>query len=155
MIRLALKCSQNHRFDSWFQSSEAFDTLLATGLVTCPTCGASEITKSLMAPRVRPARDAARQPATPPDDAKEHPLSTPASGEEATRIRALAEMKAKIEANSDYVGLEFAREARAMHHGDAPERAIHGEAKADEARALIEEGVPVAPLPFLPRRKTN
>ena len=96
-----------------------------------------------MAPRVRPARSAA----TPGD----RPLSAPASGVEA----ALAEMRRKIEENSDYVGLNFAAEARAIHEGDAPARSIYGEAKAEEARQLIEDGVPVAPLPFLPARKTN
>ncbi|HEY6918528.1 MAG TPA: DUF1178 family protein, partial [Tabrizicola sp.] len=78
-------------------------------------------------------------------------LSDPASELEAK----LAELKKQIEENSEYVGMNFAAEARKIHAGDAPERAIHGEAKPDEARALIEEGLPVAPLPFLPARKVN
>jgi len=68
---------------------------------------------------------------------------------------ALAEMRRHIEENSEYVGMSFAREARAIHEGDAPERAIHGEARAEEARKLIEDGIPVAPLPFLPKSKAN
>jgi hypothetical protein len=141
MIRYSLACPDNHAFDSRFQSAEAFDTLLAAGHVTCPVCGSSGVVKSLMAPAVAPARrsEAAR------------PLSTPQSGVE----EALAALRRQVEENSDYVGLNFAAEARAMHAGDAPERAIHGEARPDEARRLIEDGVPVAPLPFLPARKTN
>jgi hypothetical protein len=69
--------------------------------------------------------------------------------------QALADLRRKIEANSDYVGMNFAQEARAMHDGDAPVRSIYGEARIDEARKLIEEGVPVAPLPFVPGRKAN
>ncbi len=67
----------------------------------------------------------------------------------------MAALRAKIEASSEYVGLNFAAEARAIHDGDAPERAIYGEAKPDEAKRLIEDGIPVAPLPFIPVRKTN
>jgi len=74
---------------------------------------------------------------------------------EAKRDRAIAGLRAEIEARSDYVGTDFVAEARRMHFGDSPERSIYGEARADEARQLIAEGVPVAPLPFLPRRRTN
>ncbi len=81
----------------------------------------------------------------------DRPLSKPASAAE----QAIAELRRKIEESSDYVGMNFASEARAIHQGEAPERPIYGEAKMDEARALIEEGVPVAPLPFMPNRKTN
>lgn len=80
-----------------------------------------------------------------------HALTAPASKAE----NALNELKKKIEANSEYVGEGFAAEARAIHDGDAPERSIYGEANGDEARALIDDGVPVAPLPFMPTRKTN
>ena len=78
-------------------------------------------------------------------------LSTPANDNE----RALAELRRRVEDNSDYVGKDFVSQARAMHEGDAPGRAIHGEAKLDEAKALVEEGIPVMPLPFLPNRRTN
>ncbi|WP_131573566.1 DUF1178 family protein, partial [Paracoccus nototheniae] len=79
------------------------------------------------------------------------PLSSPRNPAEA----ALEALRRKIEASSDYVGLSFAAEARAMHDGDRPARAIHGEARPEEARRLIEDGVPIAPLPFLPRKRTN
>ncbi|MBO9402148.1 DUF1178 family protein [Shimia sp. R9_3] len=156
MINYTLKCANDHRFDSWFQSAEAFDKLQASGMVACALCGNTDVTKAMMAPRVRPARKAAAAPAPqeqPAEAPKPNPgaLSAPASPAE----QALRELRQHVEANSDYVGKDFASEARAMHEGSAPERAIYGEAKPEEAKALIEEGVPVAPLPFSIGRKTN
>lgn len=146
MIQYALKCSKGHSFDSWFKSAEAFDKLATAGMVTCAVCGDTQVEKAIMTPRVRPARNAATQPVETPG-----PLSQPATAAE----QAMAELRKKVEENSDYVGKEFAAEARKMHVGDAPERSIYGEARIDEAKALIEEGVPVAPLPFMTNRKTN
>ncbi len=143
MIRYALSCDSDHDFESWFQSAEAFDRLLGAGHVACAICGSAKVTKKLMAPAVRPTRKAATDPAPS--------LSRPANPAE----KALATMRRHIEENSDYVGLNFAAEARAIHDGDAPERSIYGEARAEDAKRLIEDGVPVAPLPFLPARKTN
>ncbi len=97
--------------------------------MNCPVCGSSKVEKALMAPAVRVAGD--------------RPLERPASEIEA----ALAELRRQVEANSDYVGMNFAAEARRIHDGEAPARSIYGEAKPDEARKLIEDGVPVAPLP--------
>ncbi|TMV07743.1 DUF1178 family protein [Ruegeria sediminis] len=151
MIQYALKCSEGHSFDSWFQSAEAYDKLAAAGMVCCAVCGGSDVEKAVMTPRVRPARDAAAVPlpAKPPPESRK--LSMPASAAE----QALAELRRRIEENSDYVGRNFADEARRIHLGEAPERSIYGEARADEAKALAEEGVPVALLPFIPNRKTN
>ena len=143
MIRYTLRCDAGHGFDSWFQNGTAFEGLLASGQVACPICGATQVTKDLMAPAVRPARAAVA--------ATKGPLSDPGTEIEA----AVAELRRQVEANSEYVGMNFVTEARKMHSGDAPERAIYGEAKPDEAKRLIEEGVPVAPLPFLPGRKVN
>ena len=140
MIRYALNCPSGHGFESWFQSAEAFDGLLTAGHVTCPVCGSAGIGKSLMAPMVRPGRNAAAPS-----------LRDPGTEQEA----ALAKLRAEVEANSDYVGVNFVAEARAMHAGTAPERSIYGEAKPEEAIKLLEEGVPVAPLPFMPSRKAN
>jgi hypothetical protein len=145
MIRYALKCSHDHSFESWFASAGAFDTLAERDMVACPVCGDTAVQKSLMAPAVRPARKAEGA------EAAAGPLTAPASPME----EALAALRREVEANSEYVGLNFATEARRIHAGNAPERAIHGEAKLDEARKLIEDGVPVAPLPFLPARKAN
>lgn len=135
MIRYALRCDQGHDFEGWFRSSDAFDRTRAAGHVACTRCGSAEVHKSLMAPAV-PAPPRARPEASPVEAA----------------IRAL---RREIEARSDYVGPKFADEARAIHEGRAPGRAIHGEARPEEARRLLEEGVPVAPLPFVPRQKTN
>jgi hypothetical protein len=151
MIQFTLKCSNDHRFDSWFHSSEAYDRLEKSGLVTCTVCGGTSITKAVMAPRVRPARDAAQASNTPSQTPQQGQLTTPATNAE----QALAKLKAHIESTADYVGRDFAREARAMHDGTSPDRAIYGEAAPEDARRLIEDGVPIAPLPFLPRRKSN
>lgn len=157
MINYTLKCANDHRFDSWFQSAAAFDKLKAAGMVACAVCGDTNVEKAMMAPRVRPARSAAAKPQAPttapaPETASAPgPLSQPASPAE----QALKELRDHVEANSDYVGKDFASEARAMHDGDAPERPIYGEAKVEEAKALIDDGVPVAPLPFNIGRKTN
>jgi hypothetical protein len=144
MIRYSLKCAADHSFESWFQSAAAFDALADTGHITCPFCSSAEISKSLMAPAVTPARKAGVP-------SLEKPLSTPANPQE----KALAALRAEVEANSDYVGKGFVAEARKMHEGTAPSRAIHGEARLDEAKKLIDDGVPIMPLPFLPPRKVN
>lgn len=141
MIRFTLKCSNEHRFESWFQSGDAFDKLHKAGMVACSECGDTSVQKAIMAPNV-PAKNNAKH---------EKALSSPATSQEA----ALAQIKAHVEANSEYVGMNFAKEARSMHLGDTPERAIYGEAKPEEAKKLIEDGVPVAPLPFTPTRKAN
>lgn len=145
MIKYAIKCSANHSFDSWFQSAAAYEALKGAGHVSCPVCGSTTVEKGLMAPAVR-VSDTGEMAAVP-----DRPLAAPGTDVEA----ALAALRRQIEANSDYVGLNFAAEARRIHAGDAPERSIYGEARADDARALIEDGVPVAPLPFVPGRKTN
>lgn len=156
MIRYTLKCSEGHVFESWFKNADAFDGLNAAGQVSCPTCGASDVAKSLMAPKVRPARNAAKPPApatqsTPDTPAVAAPVAAPSPEIEAE----IAKLRAKVEADSEYVGESFAQEARAMHLGDSPERSIYGEAKLEDAKELLEDGVPVMPLPFRPTRKTN
>lgn len=140
MIHYSLRCAKEHGFDSWFQSAAAYDSLRAAGHVACPMCGDVEIEKTLMAPAVRPGRKTANAA-----------LSTPQNDIES----AFAAMRKQVEANSDYVGVNFVSEARKMHAGEIEERSIYGEAKPEEARALIEDGVSVAPLPFFPSRKAN
>ena len=141
MIRYDLKCEHGHAFDAWFPSAADFDEQAARGLVSCVQCGSDKVEKALMAPRV-PKKANAREGAKPMLSA----------GPKTEIERKLAELRAHIEKNSDFVGDRFAAEARAMHVGEKEHRAIHGQATKDEARALVEEGVPVAPLPFLPRR---
>ena len=142
MIRYSLRCAKGHDFDGWFRSSEGFEAMRQAGEIACTACGSTKVEKALMAPAVAADREDA-----PPA----RPLSGPQNPAEA----ALEELRRRIEANSDYVGLRFADEARAIHEGRSPHRTIHGEARIDEARKLIEEGVPVAPLPFVSRRKAN
>jgi hypothetical protein len=149
MIRYALKCPDGHRFESWFQNAAAFDALTSADHVACPECGATAVEKSLMSPDVLPARSTTK---AKPDEAAPQTTSLAPKTE---REQAIATLRAKVEAASDYVGAQFAREARAMHDGDAPLRPIYGEASPDEALALIEDGVPVAALPFTPTRKVN
>ncbi|MBF9031579.1 DUF1178 family protein [Rhodobacterales bacterium HKCCE3408] len=152
MIRYALTCGDGHDFESWFQSASAYDELERRGLVSCAVCGSDDVRKSMMAPRVGKSAEApAADEPTEPQPMSSGPLSRP--GSEAERM--LSELRAKLEANSTYVGRSFAKEARAMHLGEAPERQIHGEATADEAKSLIEDGVPVLPLPGLPKSRAN
>ncbi len=141
MIRYSLKCAAGHTFDSWFQSADAFDTLVSRAMVSCTVCASSEVSKALMAPGV----------AVNESDSVARPLSTaPHPAEQALRA-----LRAELEKNSTYVGKNFAKEARKMHLGDAPEKPIHGEARPEEARALIEDGIPVMPLPILPKDRAN
>lgn len=152
MICYSLRCAASHDFDSWFRTSEAYNSLRATGHIACPICGSTDVEKSLMSPAIRPARrtDGAAMPPTN-ETAGPGALSQPGTAVE----QAFAAMRKQVEESSEYVGLNFAAEARQMHDGTLPPRAIYGEAKPDEARQLIEDGVPVAPLPFMPKRKTN
>ncbi|SDW14629.1 hypothetical protein SAMN05444358_10148 [Ruegeria halocynthiae] len=151
MIQYALKCSKGHSFDSWFQSAAAFDKLSTAGMVTCAICGCDHVEKAVMTPRVRPARKAVAEAV--PAQASADQISMTTQSPEIEDV--IGELRRKVEENSDYVGKDFASEARKIHLGDAPERAIYGEAKPEEARSLVEDGVPVAPLPFVPSRKTN
>ncbi|KPA23172.1 hypothetical protein shim_14670 [Shimia sp. SK013] len=154
MINYTLKCANDHRFDSWFQSADAFDKLKAAGMVTCAACGDASVEKAMMSPRVRPARTAAA--ATGPQETAPAESATASLSQPATEAQAaLKKLRKQVEENSDYVGKDFAAQARAMHEGNTPERAIYGEAKLEDAKALVEDGVPVAPLPFNIGRKTN
>lgn len=153
MIRYTLKCENDHRFESWFQSAEAFDTLVKQSLAACPSCGSSDVEKTLMAPTVRPARNASTAPAEAPGPQPEtQPMVTPGDPEVA---EALLKLREHVEKNSEYVGESFAKEARAIHDGDRPERPIYGQANIEEAKKLAEDGIPAVPLPFIPRQKTN
>lgn len=154
MIAFDLVCGQaGHRFEGWFASSADYDRQLATGLLCCPLCGDVSITKAVMAPNVGrkgnqsaanlPAEaDKARAPALPVSNSVAAPEQMQAM------MQKLAQMQAALLEKSDWVGRDFADEARAIHYGEAPDRIIHGETTLDQARELLEEGVGVAPLPF-------
>lgn len=134
MIRFHLKCDHDHSFESWFQSGDAFDKLVASGMITCTTCGSTAVSKSIMAPAVSTSSD----------------ITAPRPSE-----TAVARLRDAVEKNSDYVGSSFVKQARDMHDGTIPERPIYGEARLDEAKKLVDDGIPVMPLPFIPRKKAN
>lgn len=134
MILYQLICDTDHAFESWFASSAAFDEQQDRGLVTCPVCDSRGVRKAIMAPAVAASADPM-------------PLSKPKTPAEA----AFQSLREKVEAESDYVGKEFASEARRIHLGEATERGIWGEASQEDAKALHDEGVPIAPLPFMRR----
>ncbi|AIT06435.1 hypothetical protein MC45_08705 [Sphingomonas taxi] len=143
MIVFDLRCGLDHVFEAWFASSAAYDAQAAAGLLACPMCGDTAIAKALMAPSI-PAKSNRR--ADPP----------PAAAIKAA-LREIAADQARTLATSSWVGSDFATRARAMHDGDEVVRPIHGQASLAEAKALVADGVPVAPLlcPVVPPEKTN
>jgi hypothetical protein len=146
MIRYRLICDKEHEFDGWFRSSSDFDEQAAAGDVICPQCASAKVRKGLMAPSIP------RKGNTKP----EAPGKTRAGAEIAENVTLMmSELRRHVETNYDYVGDKFAEEARRMHYEETPRRDIYGETTLDEARELIEEGVEVAPLPGLEKRKTN
>ncbi len=139
MIKFLLACERGHEFESWFPDSDAFETQARRGLVACPECDSRTVHKALMAPAVLGARHVEEASAPALIDEKRRELRA-----------AMVELRKKIEANTDDVGEKVPTVARAMHAGDEPERAIRGRASVNEAKALIEEGIGVVPLPTLP-----
>ena len=135
MIVFDLKCGGGHVFEAWFGSSGDYEDQRARGLLACPLCGDAEIAKAVMAPNV-PAKGNRK------DDAPPSPAAVKAA------LAAMAEAQKKALDGSTWVGGAFANQARAMHEGEIDHKPIHGQASAEEARALVEDGVPVAPLPF-------
>lgn len=136
MIKYTLKCVDGHEFEAWFKDSKAYETMQKAKQVSCAVCGSERVEKTIMAPALGKAADAS-----------DTPLSKPASPAEV----ALARLRTHIRENSDYVGKGFADEARKMHIGESEERAIWGEATREDANALHDEGVPVAPIPWMTR----
>lgn len=155
MIVYDLECRLGgHRFEGWFGSSDDFARQQDRGLVTCPQCGSGDIAKAPMAPSLGRKGNQVSVPAARPDTA----LSKGSLPPEAVRMmQALATMQAEALKNSRWVGDKFADESRAMHYGERDAEVIHGQATLDEAKALFEEGIEVAPLPFpvAPPDKTN
>lgn len=150
MIRFALRCAQDHAFDSWFRDGASFDALVSTGHVACPVCASTDVSKALMAPAVVTGR---KRSAEPPEATPVSPQPQPVAvlDERAQALRAmLREMRDHLVQNSRNVGSQFAEEARRIHEGDADERAIHGTASQDEVRDLLEDGIDVMPLPDFP-----
>jgi hypothetical protein len=147
VIVFDLKCAAAHVFEAWFGSSDDYEDQRARRLVACPLCGNCEVTKAVMAPRLG---SGVVEPAT-------SPVAAAPTDEAKAAMAALARLQAKLLARSEWVGPRFAAEARAMHHGEADARQIHGQATPAEAAALAEEGVPLLPLPLpvLPPEQTH
>ncbi|HXW20450.1 MAG TPA: DUF1178 family protein [Roseiarcus sp.] len=157
MIKFSLICDSDHAFESWFSDGGSFDHQAERGLVACPVCDSPRIRKALMAPAVIGTKKSDAQPKTADAQAKDggDSTSTPANvaliDDRHKRLRELAaELRQEIFAKTDDVGRRFPEEARAIHAGDAPFRSIRGQATTAEARALIDEGVGVLPVPPAP-----
>ena len=155
MIHYNLRCRKGHAFESWFQSSSAYETQEKRKLVSCPLCGSTDVERAIMAPRIarKKGREQAPSEPLPAPIAEAVPPSpsTPLLMTQERELRAkLKELRDHIVKNADNVGERFPNEARKMHYGDIEHRPIYGEASPDEAKALIEEGVEVMPLPTLP-----
>jgi hypothetical protein len=147
MIRFALICDNGHDFESWFASNESYDFQIEHNLVTCPQCSVAKINKAVMAPAV--TRSRSRKKAVAPKQ------NVALIGEGDAELRQMArELHAKIVASTVDVGAEFPAEARKIHEGDAPERAIRGQASPEEARALLDDGVSILPIPILPDERS-
>ena len=152
MIRYNLRCERGHAFESWFQSSQAYETQEKRKLVNCPSCGSAKVERAIMAPQIvsKKSRDRAT-PAPATTTEATTPASTPLMMAQERELRAkLRELRDHIVKNADNVGERFPNEARKMHYGDIEHRPIYGEASPDEARSLIDEGIEVSPLPVLP-----
>jgi hypothetical protein len=140
MIRYALACEHDHGFEGWFGASADYDDQQAKGLIECPVCGSKSVRKQIMAPAV--AGTKRNTPDLPPEARQ-------------MMMEALGKVRAHVEENFDYVGDAFAAEARAIHEGRSEDRGIYGEATPAEVKKLAEDGVPVAPLPPGPPKKSQ
>ena len=158
MILFSLLCDNGHGFESWFASNDSYDFQIENDLVSCPHCNVLKISKAVMAPSVARGKRKRGQAAQPsakdaiPDAPKQEVALI---GESGAELRKMAqELHARILAATVDVGSDFPAEARKIHDGDSPERAIRGQASLEEARALLEEGVSILPLPILPGERS-
>lgn len=133
MILFELRCGHDHHFEGWFRDNAAYDAQQAAGEIACPVCGDTNVAKAIMAPRLNKATG----------------QSLDAQGAAQEMRKMLVGLRQTIEQNCDYVGDRFADEARKIHYGDVEERPIYGEASADQAAELEEEGIVVARVPWV------
>jgi hypothetical protein len=143
MIHYDLICDKGHAFDGWFRNSAAYDEQADKGLVTCTQCGSAKVDKQLMAPGIPVKSNRRSAPAT-------NMVAAPADPRLAELMNMMREMRRHVEENAEYVGDRFAEEARKIHYEESEERGIYGQTTPDEAKALIEEGITIHPLPRLP-----
>jgi hypothetical protein len=151
MIHYQLQCGQAHGFDGWFKDSASFEKQAKRGLIECPECGGTDIERALMAPALG-RRDAVPAVVETPPEAPT-PAATTENNVAAVRlparmVAALQRMRAEVEKNCDYVGPDFADQARAMHREP---KSIYGETSDEQAENLAEEGISVARIPWVPR----
>jgi hypothetical protein len=143
MIRYDLICDRGHGFDSWFRDSATFDKQAKRHLVSCPVCDSHKVSKQLMAPGI-PAK------ANKKSDEPARVFTGPVDPRQQMLMKMMRELRKQVEQNADYVGDQFAEEARRIHYKEAEQRGIYGEATREDAEALVEEGIEVHPLPVLP-----
>ncbi|WP_144186992.1 DUF1178 family protein [Elioraea rosea] len=148
MIHYALRCEAEHGFEGWFKDSAAFEKMARRGLVECPHCGSTKVERALMAPAIGAEAKAKgrSKPAPKPAEAKAATGPMPAQ-----MVAMLQRLRAEVEKNCDYVGPRFADEARKIHEGEAEARGIYGEATAEEAEALKEDGIGFETIPWVKR----
>ena len=154
MIHYELQCGAEHRFDGWFKDSASFGKQSARGLLECPICGDTKVTQALMTPSVpRKGREMLPVPVAPPPAPPASPAQATMAGPKMpAQVRAmLMRLRQEVERNCDYVGEDFADEARRIHNGESEHRGIYGEATNEDAEALAEEGIEVQRIPWLPR----
>ncbi len=149
MIHYQLRCAEDHEFDGWFKDSAGFDRQAKRGLVECPHCGDTKVVRALMTPAVPKKSSQLPAPVAPQAE-------PPARRKGATKLPAeakamLQRLRAEVEKNCDYVGPEFADEARKIHRGESDKRGIYGETTPAEAESLAEEGIEVTSIPWVPR----
>lgn len=148
MIRYSLKCEAGHGFESWFRSSGDYDAQRKRKLVTCPMCDSAKVEKQIMAPAI--GRSEKKTSAVPAAETTTVAMMSP---EETEFRKKLRDLRDHVTKNADYVGEQFPDLARKMHHEEIEKRSIYGEAKPEEVRSLVDEGVELAPLPVLPEDK--
>jgi hypothetical protein len=152
MIHYQLQCSHDHAFDGWFKDSASFAKQAKRGLLECPVCGDVKVEQALMTPAVsKKGRSKPVASPAPAPDASPNPVAI-AGDRMPDHVRAMMQrLRAEVEKSCDYVGEEFAEEARRIHRGESDRRGIYGEASADDADALADEGIEVARIPWVPR----
>ena len=156
MILYRLRCSKGHEFESWFKDSKTYERQEKKSLVGCAVCGDAKVARAIMAPRIGKKGKAAEVEAPVPAPA---PAPTPEQQQMAALARkmpkelreALMKVRAEVEKHCDYVGPQFAEEARKMHRGESDKRGIYGETSPEQAEQLSEEGIQVAQIPWVPR----
>lgn len=152
MILYNLVCTRRHEFESWFPNSSAYDKQARRGLISCPVCASTKVEKAIMAPRLA-RKDKSTSIAVSDEVAAAPQAVTPVamiSPQEQELRKKLKELRDHLTANSDNVGKKFPEEARKMHYGEIEHRSIYGEATAQDAKELHEEGIEFHPLPMLP-----